>query len=250
MGRTTGFMEYRRLKSRYRPVEERVKDYREVALPAAEEELAREGARCMDCGVPFCHAMGCPVYNLIPEWNDLVYRGRWQEAWQRLEMTNNFPEITGRICPAPCEASCTLSINSEPVSIKAIELAIIEKAWAQGWVRPRPRRESGRRVAVIGSGPAGLAAAQLLRRMGHQVSLFEKSPKMGGILRYGIPDFKLEKHVLDRRLAQMRAEGVEFETDVVIGEDLSVRYLRRKYDVILLALGAGKPRGSGGPGRQ
>jgi glutamate synthase (NADPH) small chain len=243
MGKPTGFLEYTRLTSRYRPVPERIADYREIVLPGEEPELQREGARCMDCGTPFCHSFGCPLINLIPEWNDSVYKDRWYEAWCRLEMTNNFPEITGRICPAPCEASCTLAINAHPVSIKEIERGIIERAFREGWVRPRkPLRETGKRVAVIGSGPAGLAAAQNLRRRGHQVSLFEKADRIGGILRYGIPDFKLEKRILDRRLDQMAAEGVEFETQVVIGEDLSVRYLRRKYDAVVLALGAGKPR--------
>ena len=243
MGKPTGFMEYARLNSRYRPVEERIQDYREISLPVEEQELSREGARCMDCGTPFCHSYGCPVINLIPEWNDAVYKNRWYEAWCRLDLTNNFPEITGRVCPAPCEASCTLAINSSPVSIKEIERAIIERAFREGWVEPlKPARETGKRVAVIGSGPAGLAVAQILRRRGHQVSLFEKADRIGGILRYGIPDFKLEKWVLDRRLEQMAAEGVEFEIEVVIGEDLSVRYLRRRFDAIVLALGAGKPR--------
>jgi glutamate synthase (NADPH/NADH) small chain len=243
MGKPTGFLEYTRLTSRYRPVEERIQDYREISLPVEEQELSREGARCMDCGTPFCHSFGCPVINLIPEWNDAVYKNRWYEAWCRLDLTNNFPEITGRVCPAPCEASCTLAINSHPVSIKEIAWALIEKAFREGWVKSlKPTQETGKRVAVIGSGPAGLAAAQILRRKGHQVSLFEKADRIGGILRYGIPDFKLEKWILDRRLEQMAAEGVEFETEVVIGEDLSVRYLRRRFDAIVLALGAGKPR--------
>jgi len=250
MGKPTGFMEYARVKSPYRLVEERVHDWREVALGIAEADLTREGARCMDCGVPFCHSLGCPVVNLIPEWNDAVYRGNWREAWERLEMTNNFPEVTGRICPAPCEAACTLSINSSPVSIKAIERAIIEKALAEGWVEPRPpRRESGRKVAVIGSGPAGLAAAQQLRRSGHTGSLFERADRIGGLLRYGIPDFKMEKSVLDRRVGQMAAEGVEFETGLIIGEDVSARYLTRKFDVIVLCMGAGQPRDLQAPGR-
>lgn len=243
MGKPTGFLEYARLNSRYRPVEERIQDYREISLPVEEEELRREGARCMDCGTPFCHSFGCPVINLIPEWNDAVYKNRWYEAWRRLDLTNNFPEITGRVCPAPCEASCTLAVNSSAVAVKEIERAIIEKAFREGWIEPiKPARETEKRVAVIGSGPAGLAVAQILRRRGHQVSLFEKADRIGGILRYGIPDFKLEKWVLDRRLEQMAAEGVEFETEVVIGEDLSVRYLRRRFDAIVLALGAGKPR--------
>jgi glutamate synthase (NADPH/NADH) small chain len=243
MGKPTGFLEYPRLISRSRPVEERIHDHREIGLPAEEQQLKQEGARCMDCGTPFCHSFGCPLINLIPEWNDAAYKDRWYEAWCRLELTNNFPEITGRVCPAPCEASCTLGINAHPVSIKEIELGIIERAFREGWVEPRkPPMETGKRVAVIGSGPAGLAAAQNLRRRGHQVSLFEKADRIGGILRYGIPDFKLEKWILDRRLEQMAAEGVEFETEVVIGEDLSVRYLRRKYEAIVLALGAGRPR--------
>ncbi|NOY09227.1 MAG: glutamate synthase subunit beta [Spirochaetes bacterium] len=251
MGQATGFMEFGRIRNLYRDTEERLNDYREVVLPVPEEDLLREGARCMDCGIPFCHSLGCPLNNLIPEWNDMIYRGKWYEAWQRLELTNNFPEITGRLCPALCEASCTLSINRNPVSIKQIELAVIERAFKEGWVVPLiPERETGKRVAVVGSGPSGLAAAQILRRLGHRVSVFEKSEKIGGILRYGIPDFKLEKEVLDRRLKQMEAEGVEFETDVVIGEDLSARYLRRKFDAVLLALGAGKPRDIDVPGKE
>ena len=251
MGQITGFIEFGRIKNLYRDVEKRLDDYREVVLPVPEEDLLREGARCMDCGIPFCHSLGCPLNNLIPEWNDMIYRGKWYEAWQRLELTNNFPEITGRLCPALCEASCTLSINRNPVSIKQIELAVIERAFKEGWVVPViPERETGKRIAVVGSGPSGLAAAQILRRLGHRVSVFEKSEKTGGILRYGIPDFKLEKEVLERRLKQMEAEGVEFETDVVIGEDLSVRYLRRKFDAVLLALGAGQPRDIDVPGRE
>lgn len=251
MGKATGFMEYGRKAPTYRPIEERVKHYREFTQLQPESEVQTQGARCMDCGIPFCHGAGCPVYNLIPEWNDLVYRGKWHEAYLRLEMTNNLPEITGRICPAPCESSCTLSINSAPVTIKQIELAIIEKAFAEGWVVPRPpQAESGKRVAVIGSGPAGLAAAQQLRRMGHTVVLFEKDDKAGGILRYGIPDFKLEKNILDRRIAQMLAEGVVFETGVEIGDDISARYLQRSYDAIVLTMGAGEPRDLPVPGRE
>ncbi|MBD3390498.1 MAG: glutamate synthase small subunit [Chitinivibrionales bacterium] len=250
MGKPTGFVEYERITAPARPVEERVKDFREVAGRLAEDELRRQGARCMDCGIPFCHALGCPVYNLIPEFNDAAYRGRWREALERLERTNTLPEITGRICPAPCEAACTLSINAAPVTIKQLELSIIEKGFEEGWVVPRPPRvESGRRVAIVGSGPAGLAAAQRLRRMGHAVTVFDKARRIGGILRYGIPDFKLEKWVLDRRLEQMRAEGVEFATDVVIGEDLSGRYLRKQFDAVLLCMGAGEPRDLHVPGR-
>ncbi|MCU0608501.1 MAG: glutamate synthase subunit beta [Chitinispirillaceae bacterium] len=250
MGKTTGFLDYSRKNGGYRSVAERLKDYREFTSPLPGDELANQGARCMDCGIPYCHAMGCPIYNLIPEWNDAVYRGEWQEALRRLEATNTLPEITGRVCPAPCETACTLSINKAPVTIKQIELAIIENGFRQGWIVPcPPKRETGRRVAIIGSGPAGLSAAQVLRRAGHDVTVFEKDAKAGGILRYGIPDFKLEKHIIDRRIAQMSAEGVKFETNVLIGEDLSVRYLRRSFDAILLTMGAGEPRDLTVPGR-
>jgi glutamate synthase (NADPH/NADH) small chain len=250
MGKPTGFMDYQRQTAPYRPVAERIKDWRETASSLPQDDLRQQGARCMDCGIPFCHALGCPVMNLIPEFNDAVYKGRWKEALQRLERTNNLPEITGRICPAPCETSCTLSINSAPVTIKQIELAIIEKGFAEGWIIPRPpKNETGKKVAIIGSGPAGLAAAQQLRRMGHSVTVFEKAKKIGGILRYGIPDFKLEKSVIDRRMVQMEAEGVKFATDVRIGEDISARYLKRQYDVVLLCLGAGQARDLQVPGR-
>ncbi|MBN1575098.1 MAG: glutamate synthase subunit beta [Chitinispirillaceae bacterium] len=250
MGKFTGFLDYPRIAGTYRPVEERIGHYREFTVAPDEETLRQQGARCMDCGIPYCHAIGCPLYNLIPEWNDAIYKGDWREALVRLEATNNLPEITGRICPAPCETSCTLSINGAPVTIKQIELAIIERGFKKGWVVPRPPRiETGRRVAVVGSGPAGLAAAQQLRRAGHTVTLFEQSEKAGGLLRYGIPDFKLEKWVIDRRIEQMRAEGVRFETNVVIGEDISARYLKKTFDVILLALGAGEPRDLQVPGR-
>lgn len=250
MGKPVGFLEYGRLETRYRSVEERIRDWREIPLAPGVQELAREGARCMDCGAPFCHALGCPLGNLIPEWNDAVCRGRWQEAWLRLEMTNPFPELTGRLCPAPCETSCTLSISDSPVAIRQLELAISERAFAEGWVQAHhPPRETGRRVAVIGSGPAGLSAAQGLRRQGHTVSLFEKSGRIGGLLRYGIPDFKLDKRVLERRLGQLAAEGVEFEAGVDIGEDLSARYLLKKFDALVLALGAGRPRDLPVPGR-
>jgi len=251
MGHPSGFMDHPRVSYSNLPVDERVKTWKEFNIPVSDAELARQGSRCMDCGIPFCHSTGCPVYNLIPEWNDLVYRGDWKEALTRLEMTNNLPEVTGRICPAPCEASCVLSINTSPVTIKQIELTVAERGFSEGWVVPRPpTRLTGRRVAVIGSGPAGLAAAQQLRRAGHEVTLFERSPKVGGLLRYGIPDFKLEKHVLDRRVRQMEAEGVRFETGVVIGEDISARYLRGSFDVILLTMGAGHPRDLPVPGRE
>jgi glutamate synthase (NADPH/NADH) small chain len=250
MGKATGFLDFQRKSISYLPAQERIGHYREFTQLQPEEELARQGGRCMDCGIPFCHALGCPVYNLIPEWNDLVYRGKWREAFERLEMTNSLPEITGRICPAPCETSCTCSINIAPVTIKQIELAIIEKAFASGWAIPRPPLcDTGKRVAVIGSGPAGLAAAQQLRRAGHAVTLFEKADTIGGILRYGIPDFKLEKRILDRRLEQMKAEGVTFETNVSVGDDISVRYLRRQFGIVLLTMGAGDPRDLQVPGR-
>lgn len=250
MGKVTGFLDYNRVTSEHKPVEERLRDYKEFMIPLPESELKNQGARCMDCGIPYCHSMGCPVLNLIPEWNDLVYQGDWHDALMRLEATNNLPEITGRICPAPCEASCTLSINNAPVTIKQIELAIIEHGFRQGWVVPRPpKKESGKSVAIIGSGPSGLAAAQQLRRAGHSVTVFEKAAKAGGLLRYGIPNYKLEKWVIDRRVQQMEAEGVKFETNVCIGDDISVRYLRKAFDVILLTMGAGQARELPVPGR-
>lgn len=250
MGKPTGFLEIHSKKYPSDPAAERIRHYREFTGSLAPDELVSQGARCMDCGIPFCHSgFGCPVYNLIPEWNDLVYRGLWREAYERLEQTNNFPEFTGRLCPAPCESSCTLSINDSPVTIKQIELAIIERAYDNGWVQPKPPAyKSGKRVAVIGSGPAGLAAAQQLRRSGHEVTVFEKSPKAGGLLRYGIPDFKLEKKILDRRLEQLSREGVIFETNIDVGEDISARYLHKTYDAVLIATGAGEPRRLDVPG--
>ncbi len=251
MGHVTGFLDRSRVGPSSLPVSERLKNWKEFTTVQPEEVLRAQGSRCMDCGIPFCHSSGCPVYNLIPEWNDLVYKGEWYEAFVRLELTNNLPEITGRVCPAPCETACTLAINSSPVTIKQIELAIIERAFASGWVVPRPPRAlSGRSVAVVGSGPAGLSAAQQLRRAGHEVTVFERSPRAGGLLRYGIPDFKLEKSVLDRRIHQMEAEGVRFENGVAIGEDVSARYLQRSFDAVLLALGAGEPRNLTVPGRE
>ncbi len=243
MGKTLGFLENNRKEIKYRKVSDRLHDYKEVAIKADKDDLLVQGGRCMDCGTPFCHNLGCPLGNLIPEWNDAVYKDQWKEAWERLEITNNFPEFTGRICPAPCETSCTLSINDAPVTIKSIEWSIAEKAFEKGWVKVRrPIEETGKKIAVIGSGPAGMAASQQLRRMGHSVTLFEKSNKIGGLLRYGIPDFKLDKSIIDRRIKQMKAEGVEFETGVSIGDDISIRYLQNKFDSILITIGAGKAR--------
>ncbi len=243
MADPTGFLNHRRREVPYRPVEQRRGDYDEVSVPLSREDLVAQASRCMDCGVPFCHGIGCPLANRIPEFNDLVYRGRWREASQLLHATNNFPEITARICPAPCEAACTLNLGDEPVLIRHIEYQIVERAFAEGWVRPLPpARRSGKRVAVVGSGPAGLAVAQQLARAGHAVTVFEKDARPGGLLRYGIPDFKLDKRILDRRLEQMIAEGVTFETNVLVGEDLSARYLRRTFDAICLTKGAGEPR--------
>ncbi|MBU1075760.1 MAG: glutamate synthase subunit beta [Spirochaetes bacterium] len=250
MGHVRGFLEYSRKNASYKPVTERIKNYKEFVEYLSDENIQVQASRCMDCGVPFCHSNGCPVYNLIPEWNDLVFKGKWKEALERLEMTNFLPEITGRICPAPCESSCTLSINDSPVSIKQIELAIIEKGFQNGWVKPHPpENETGRKIAVIGSGPAGLTAASSLRRLGHEVTLFDKSEQVGGLLRYGIPDFKLEKYIIDRRVNLMKEEGIKFETDVNIGEDLSARYLQKSFDVILLTMGAERPRDLRVPGR-
>ncbi len=242
MAKVTGFLEFGRDKQPYRAVAERLHDWRQVMSAWAPETLNKQAARCMDCGVPFCH-QGCPLGNLIPDWNDLVYRDRWREAIDRLHATNNFPEFTGTLCPAPCEGSCVLGINDNPVTIKAVELAIIDRAFEEGWVVPvRPRRESGKRVAVIGSGPAGLAAAQQLRRAGHQVTVFERDDRIGGLLRYGIPEFKMEKRVLDRRLQQMRDEGVEFRANANVGVNVNVETLRADFHAILLAGGATAPR--------
>ncbi|NMC18863.1 MAG: glutamate synthase subunit beta [Thermogutta sp.] len=249
MGNPTGFIEFPRVQLPHRPVSERIRDWREFDLPLAERVLNEQAARCMDCGIPFCHMAGCPVLNRIPEFNDLVYRGKWASAAENLHSTNNFPEFTGRVCPAPCEAACTLSINAEPVHIKHIEYQIAEWAFRERWIRPlKPASRSGKRVAIIGSGPAGLAAAQQLNRFGHEAIVFEKSDRIGGLLRYGIPDFKLEKFIIDRRLEQMVAEGVRFEPNVCAGRDLSADYLKRSFDVILLAMGAGKPRTLNVPG--
>ncbi len=252
MGDIRGFLKYTRQGPKRRPVAERVKDWREFYEPIAEETLKAQGARCMDCGVPFCQSdSGCPVQNMIPDWNDLVHRGRWQDALKMLHSTNNFPEFTGRLCPAPCESACVLGIIDDPVSIRVIEWNIIDRGFDQGWVAPvLPERNTGKRVAVIGSGPAGLAAAQQLRRLGHSVTLFERDDRIGGLLRYGIPDFKMEKSVIDRRLEQMRAEGVEFKTGVDVGKDVTAEELRRQFDAVCLAIGAMQPRELSVPGRE
>jgi glutamate synthase (NADPH/NADH) small chain len=243
-------MEFKRQGPSPRPVGERVKDYEEIYPLMAEEQLRTQAARCMDCGIPFCQGMGCPVENVIPEFNDLIYQNRWREALDVLHSTNNFPEFTGRACPAPCEAACVVAIHDDPVSIKQIELQIIEKGFEQGWVEPQPpTRETGRSVAVVGSGPAGLAAAQQLRRAGHRVVLYEQQDRLGGLLRYGIPDFKLDKGVLERRLRQLKAEGIDFRTNVHIGRDVSAAYLVRQYDAVCLCGGAMYPRDLPVPGR-
>jgi len=249
VAKPTGFLEYARETPRRRPVEERVHDWLEVYEEFPRERLNKQAARCMDCGIPFCHS-GCPVGNVIPDWNDLVYRDRWREAIERLHATNNFPEFTGRLCPAPCEAACVLGINNDPVTIKQVEYEIIEHAWAAGWVKPQPPKvRTGKSVAVVGSGPAGLACAQQLARAGHSVTVFERADRIGGLLRYGIPDFKMEKHVLDRRLQQMEAEGVVFRPGVNVGHDITGDELRAKFDAICLAGGATKPRDLDVPGR-
>jgi glutamate synthase (NADPH/NADH) small chain len=250
MGKVTGFLEIEREQPARRKVEERLHDWLEVYQPFPEEKQREQGARCMDCGVPFCHT-GCPVNNLIPDWNDLAYNGRWQAAIRRLHATNNFPEFTGRICPAPCEAACVLGINEPAVSIKLMERSIIERAWEEGWIHPEPpEQNTGKRVAVVGSGPSGLAAAQQLRRAGHSVTVYEKNDRIGGLMRYGIPNFKLEKHILDRRIGQMRAEGVTFVTKAHVGVSVPVEALTGHYDAILLCGGSEQCRDLKIPGRE
>src|SRR5215471_2179435 len=250
MGKVTGFIEFKRDKQVYRPVAERVRDWQQVMRPWPTEQLRKQGARCMDCGIPFCH-QGCPLGNLIPDWNDLIYRDRWREAIDRLHATNNFPEFTGTLCPAPCEGSCVLGINDDPVTIKAIELTIIDRAVHEGWLTPEPPpHRTGKKVAVVGSGPAGLAVAQQLNRAGHFVTVFERADRIGGLLRYGIPEFKMEKRVLDRRLAIMEAEGVVFKTSANIGVNVSVDDLKREFDAIVLAAGSTMPRDLPVPGRE
>ena len=263
MGKPTGFLEFQRLSEAYAPVEERLKHYKEFVATLSDDDASKQGARCMDCGIPFC-TNGCPVNNVIPDWNDLVFRGKWKEAIEVLHSTNNFPDFTGRICPAPCEAACTLNINIDAVGIKSIEHAIIDKAWESGWVVPQPpKTKTGKKVAIVGSGPAGLAAAQQLARVGHDVTVFEKSSRLGGLLRYGIPDFKMEKSHIDRRIAQMEAEGVTFRTKVCVGakpattginddavEVISAEQLKSDFDAVLLAAGSEVPRDLPVPGRQ
>jgi glutamate synthase (NADPH/NADH) small chain len=250
MGPRTGFLEHTRHTAHKRPVAERVGDYREVYLPLPVQVLRDQGSRCMDCGVAFCHH-GCPLGNLIPEWNDLVRRDDWKAAVERLHATNNFPEFTGRLCPAPCEPACVLAINDDPVAIKQIEQSIIDRAFEEGWIRAEPpAHRTERRVAVVGSGPAGLAAAQQLNRAGHRVTVFERSDRVGGLLRYGIPDFKMEKWVIDRRIDLLEAEGITFETGYDIGSDVAAAQLRERFDAVVLAVGADRPREIDVPGRE
>src|ERR1700758_2214950 len=259
MGKVTGFLEIEREDRDYQPVAERVKHWHEFVLPLPEKDVRAQAARCMDCGVPYCHGTsritgaptGCPVNNQIPDWNDLVYRGNWEEAARNLHSTNNFPEVTGRICPAPCEAACTLNIEDNPVTIKTIECAIADRAFEPGWVKPEPPADrTGKKVAVVGSGPAGLACAQQLARVGHDVHVFGEFAKAGGLLRYGIPDFKMEKHHIDLRVAQMQAEGVVIHCGADVGVNTAVQDLIDSYDALVLAGGAEKPRDLPIPGRE
>ena len=242
MGKVTGFIEFRREKQPYRPVKKRLRDWNQVMEPWPVEPLKEQAARCMDCGIPFCH-QGCPLGNLIPDWNDLVYRDQWHDAINRLHETNNFPEFTGTLCPAPCEGSCVLGINDDPVSIKSVELSIIEKAWENGWIKPEiSENKTGKKIAIVGSGPAGLAAAQQLVRVGHDVTVFERDDRVGGLLRYGIPEFKMEKKRLDRRLQQLIEEGILFKTNCEVGKNISIEDLRKDYDALLLTGGACESR--------
>lgn len=250
MGKPTGFMEYERQERSYAPAADRITHYDEFVIALTDEQLKDQGARCMDCGIPFCH-QGCPVNNLIPDWNDLIYHGNWEAAMEMLHSTNNFPEVTGRICPAPCQEACTLNIQDQPVTIKTIECAIVDKAWKEGWIKPQiAHHKTGKRVAVVGSGPSGMACSQQLARAGHEVQLFEKAGQIGGLLRYGIPDFKLDKSLLDRRAAQLHAEGVEFVTNTHVGVDISARQLHEEFDAVVLTGGSEKSRDLPVPGRQ
>jgi glutamate synthase (NADPH/NADH) small chain len=249
MGKVTGFLEIDRADRRYSQASDRIRHYREFMLPLSEETTRNQAARCMNCGIPYCHS-GCPVNNQIPDWNDLVYRGDWEEASRNLHTTNNFPEFTGRVCPAPCEASCTLNLQDSSVTIKTIECAIVDRAWAEGWIKPEPAsQKTGKRIAVVGSGPAGLACAQQLARVGHEVHLFERNAKPGGLLRYGIPDFKMEKRHIDRRIAQMKGEGIVFRCNTLVGRDIAAKSLVDDYDAVALAGGAEAPRDLPAPGR-
>ncbi|MFC1537605.1 glutamate synthase subunit beta [Gemmatimonadota bacterium] len=251
MGKPAGFMENKRKCPKARPVSERIKDYKEIYPLMTEKNIRIQAARCMDCGVPFCQGAGCPVVNVIPEFNDLVYRGQWKDALDVLHSTNNFPEFTGRVCPAPCESACVCAVHGDAVAIKQIELQVIEKGFEQGWVKPwPPKQRTGKSVVVVGSGPAGLACAQQLNRAGHNVIVYEQADRLGGLLRYGIPDFKLEKSIIDRRLRQIEAEGVDFRTGVQIGRDISANYLQRKYDAVCLTGGSMQPRDLAVPGRE
>lgn len=251
MAKITGFIDYERKNPKKLSVNERVKNFSEFEYLLSKNQITEQAARCMDCGIPFCHSYGCPVNNRIPEWNDMVYRDQWKQALDLLHSTINFPEFTGRVCPAPCEHSCTLSININPVTIKHIELQIVERGWKEGWIVPEPPKiKTGKKIAIVGSGPAGLAAAQQLARAGHDVVVFEKNDRIGGLLRYGIPDFKLDKSVIDRRLNQMKAEGVTFEPEVNVGVDISSRYIKRTFDAIVIAAGATIPRDLSVPGRE
>ncbi len=250
MGKITGFMEIARQDPASAPPAERIRHYREFTLDLPLEDISQQGARCMDCGIPFCQT-GCPVNNIIPDWNDLTYHGQWREALEKLHSTNNFPEFTGRICPAPCESACVLNINNDAVTIKNIEHTIVDKGWSEGWIIPQPApRKTGKRVAIVGSGPAGLAAAQQLARAGHSVVVFEKNDRIGGLMRYGIPDFKMEKHLIDRRIDQMRTEGVEFRTNTHVGVHLNGPALMQEFDALLLAGGSEQPRDLAVPGRE
>ena len=250
MGKVTGFLEYEQHDRKYQPVEERVRHYHEFVKPLPEPELRDQAARCMNCGIPYCHT-GCPVNNQIPDWNDLIYKNHWEQAARNLHLTNNFPEVTGRVCPAPCEASCTLNIEDIPVTIKTIECAIADKAIANGWIKPEPpAHRTGKKIAIVGSGPAGLACAQQLARAGHEVHVFEKHPKAGGLLRYGIPDFKMEKEIVDRRVTQMEAEGVRFHYGAHVGANLPAEDLLKDHNAVVLAGGAEKARDLTIPGRE
>ena len=250
MGSPTGFRDFERQERSYLPIAERLDNYKEFILPLKRKEVARQGARCIDCGTPYCH-QGCPVDNIIPEWNDLVSQDRWREAIEVLHSTNNFPEFTGRVCPAPCEEACTLNLHDAPVTIKTIEHTIIERAWKERWIQPQiPARRTGRAVAIVGSGPAGLACAQQLARAGHQVTVYEKNAKIGGLLRYGIPDFKLSKSVINRRMSQMLAEGVDFQVNSHVGSDIPVARLVDEYDAVVLSTGCEQPRDLSVPGRE